>query len=74
MAKQESRRKMVCPNGCDAGFTTTAHIAQEWEVDGFGNFQKVSVDCLEVTHDPSFDNIWTCTKCGAEGEAKMVSS
>ena len=48
---------MVCPNGCDAGFTTSAHIAQEWEVDGFGNFQKVSVDCLEVTHDPSFDNI-----------------
>ena len=57
----------VCPNGCDSTFSTTAHVAQDWEVDSFGNF----VDNLggeQTIHGPDNDNIWTCLKCGAEAE------
>lgn len=61
------QRSVACPNGCNANFTTTAHIMQEWEVDGEGNFQKVTEECLMTTHGPDINNIWTCVKCGAEG-------
>lgn len=67
---REQRRKMVCPNGCNANFTTTGHIMQEWEVDCYGNFQKVTDDCLQTTHGANFENIWTCVECGAEGIVK----
>lgn len=60
--------KKVCPNGCNRGFSTTAHVMQEWQVDGSGNYQDVLQDCLEVTHKPDFENIWTCMECGAEAE------
>ena len=66
----EGVRKMVCPNGCGAGFATTGHVMQEWIVDAYGNFQEVLNDCLQTTHDADFDNIWTCMKCGAEGVIK----
>ncbi len=65
--QSEEVLKMVCPNGCNSNFATTGHVIQEWEVDAFGNFVEVLNDCLETTHDADFDNIWTCTKCGAEG-------
>ena len=65
--RRGKQRKMVCPNGCNANFTTTAHIMQEWEVDCYGNFVQVTDDCLQTTHEASFENIWTCTKCGTEG-------
>lgn len=58
--------KKVCPNGCDRGFSTTAHVMQEWQVDGFGNYKDVLNECLEVTHKPDFENIWTCMECGEE--------
>ena len=61
-------KKKICPNGCSKGFSTTAHVVQEWEVDETGNFKGVLQDCLEVTHPPDYDNIWTCMECGAEAE------
>lgn len=58
--------KKVCPNGCNRGFSTTAHVMQEWEVDGNGNYKDVLQECLEVTHKPDFENTWTCMECGEE--------
>ena len=63
------KRKMVCPNGCNKSFFTSAHVMQEWEVDAYGNFQSVLSNCLQVTRNPDFANIWVCSKCGAEGKA-----
>lgn len=60
-------RKMVCPNGCNANFITSAHVMQEWEVNAFGEFQEVVSDCLQVTHPPDQCNLWICSICGAEG-------
>lgn len=60
-------RRMVCPNGCNSHFTTTGHIMQEWEVDCQGHYIQVTEECLQVTHDADFDNVWICTSCGAEG-------
>lgn len=47
-------------------FVTVAHITQDWKVDEKGNFLEVAEDCLEVTHGPDRDNIWSCHICGAE--------
>lgn len=58
--------KHICPCCGGTTFTTTAHAMQEWEVDAEGNFIKVTENCLQVTHNPDDDNIWVCTKCGAE--------
>lgn len=65
-------RMMVCQNGCNAGFSTTAHVMQLWNVDAQGSFQEVIEDCLQVTHAPDYENVWECTKCGAEGKAFYV--
>ena len=67
-------KKMICPNGCNSTFLTTAHVMQEWEGDACGNFQKVVSDCLQVTHNPDFCNIWQCSKCGTEGEMVEVDN
>ena len=61
--------QMTCPNGCNAGFITTAHVTQEWKVDAKGNFIEAVNECVEVTHNPDFDNIWSCARCGAESHA-----
>lgn len=59
--------RMICPNcGKDTTFQTSVHVAQEWVVDGKGNFIECADECLEVTAEPDTDNIWTCRKCGAE--------
>jgi len=59
----------VCPkNPKHNKFITTAHVMQEWIVDKEGNFIKIAKggSCLEVTHKPDFDNLWTCQICGTE--------
>ena len=56
----------VCPNMCDANFITTAHVMQDWEVNSYGDYVKTINDCLQVTHKPDDDNIWSCSKCSAE--------
>lgn len=59
--------KAICPKNKDhKEFITVAHVTQDWRVDEKGNFLKVVDDCLEVTHDPNKDNIWSCAICGAE--------
>jgi len=59
-------KKHICPNGCGDEFYTTAHVMQEWKVDGYGNFISVEDDCLQITYAPNNDNIWACVICGAD--------
>lgn len=58
--------KVICPSNPDhKEFITTAHVAETWKVDSEGNFiEALSTD--EVTHDPDFDNEWTCFSCNAQ--------
>ena len=62
----------VCPNGCHAALSTTAHVMQDWKVDLEGNFIEVLDDALEMVCLPDDDNIWTCLKCGEEAELYMA--
>lgn len=57
----------VCPNHCEALFTTTTHVVQTWKVDALGNIvEEVSSD--EVIAGPDNGNIWECEECGTEAE------
>lgn len=59
--------KAICPNNIEhKQFVTTAHVCQDWVVDENGNFLEEENGCVEVTHGPDVDNIWTCKICGAE--------
>lgn len=55
----------ICPKCHGNRFITVAHVAQDWVVDEYGNYEE----CLETTEtvaDPDDDNSWTCYYCGAE--------
>lgn len=56
-----------CPKCGNDLFSVTAHIAQEWEIDGDKNFVRVIEDCTDVAHEPDEEDLWTCTKCGFNG-------
>jgi len=70
---ETAESKRACPKGCDpsAGFYTTAHVVQEWRVNQNGDFVATASECLEVTHGPHEDNVWTCVTCGEELPAKQ---
>lgn len=56
----------VCPNNKKhKTFITVAHVAEDWEVDGEGNFIDTQ-GTVEVVAKPNEDNTWTCKTCGAE--------
>ena len=53
-----------CPKcGCEK-FYVTAHVIQDWIVDCNGDYVETVEDCVEVTHFPKDDDIWTCKECG----------
>lgn len=52
-----------CPECGAESFFVTAHVTQDWVVDGFGNFIKSIDDCVEVTHRPNDEDIWSCYNC-----------
>ena len=55
-----------CPKcGCKQ-FIVSAHVTQGWIVDEYGEFVRVTEDCMEVTHFPDNEDLWTCTECGYE--------
>ena len=59
---------MVCPKDkTHDRFIATAHVTQDWIVDGEGNFVELSTksDC-QVLHEPDEEDIWTCAACGTE--------
>lgn len=63
-----SNWKMVCTNDpAHERFLTCATVLEEWEVDCHGDHLRTK-DFLDVVHDPSPDNLWTCATCGAEAK------
>ena len=60
------KKKAKCPNCESTKFLVTAHVTQDWEVEENGNFIKCTNECVEVTHEPNEEDIWTCAKCFSE--------
>ena len=58
--------KRICPKCGNNTFITTAHVMQDWIVDAEGNYLETSNNCVQVDHEPDPDNIWSCSRCGAE--------
>lgn len=59
----ERTSKKRCPKcGCDE-FFVSAHVVQDWKVNSDGDHLKTVTECVEVTHAPDDDDIWTCFKC-----------
>lgn len=53
-----------CPRcGYVKEFYVSAHVVQDWKVDGDGNFIKSVNDCIEVAHFPNNEDIWECANC-----------
>ena len=44
---------------------------QEWLVDETGDFVDVVTECLDVSHRPSGENLWTCQDCEDDPEIPM---
>ena len=59
-----------CPECGHDKFMVTAHVTQDWVVDGCGNFVRSLNDCVEVTHHPNDEDIWDCEKCFHSGSGK----
>jgi hypothetical protein len=60
--------KAICPNDPKHNrFYTTAHITQEWAVNGNGDFLEsvAPYDHTDVTHGPTPKKVWECAVCGA---------
>ncbi len=63
--------KATCPkNPNHKRFETAVHVKQLWEVTQVGDLVRVRNPCLEVTHEPEVDNIWTCGVCGVEAKVE----
>lgn len=58
--------KHICPKCGGKVFHATAHVTQDWEVDEWGTHSKTLNECVEVTHSPDDDDVWTCAVCGEE--------
>lgn len=63
-----------CPKCGSTTFHATAHVTQTWLVDEDGEFIKAETNCDEVTHSPDTEDLFECSKCGAEVLAKYVYS
>ena len=59
-----------CPKCGGVKFLATAHVTQDWVVDGNGNFLECIDECSEVTHQPDDDALWHCINCGHEASGK----
>lgn len=59
-----------CPNCGGTKFYVTAHVTQDWLVDGDETFLECSRDCVEVTHRPDDDDLWQCALCGYDSAGR----
>jgi hypothetical protein len=68
--------KAYCPtDNTHRTFVTVAHVTEDWVVDPDGNFLYTQDDSPhEVVADPSMDNIWYCSICGAEAVFREPNS
>ena len=62
-----------CPRCGSHCFCVSAHVVQDWLVDGDGNFLKSISDCVEVTHFPDDDDLWQCNTCGYDAAGKGLN-
>ena len=60
----------ICPKCGHDNFYVTAHVTQDWVVDGEGYFISSINDCVEVTHEPDDDDLWQCAGCGYEASGR----
>ena len=56
--------KYRCPKCGAESFEATAHVTQDWRIDGNGAFLQSLNDCVDVTHYPDESDIWDCANCG----------
>jgi len=71
--KHMAKMKITCPKSKrHKRFSVTAHVVQEWVVDEKSEWQRTTVDCLEVTHRPDRDDRFVCITCGAEAKVEAV--
>jgi hypothetical protein len=65
--------KLTCPNDPKHNrFSVTAHVSQEWEVDGSAQFQKCIQESIDTIHAPDKDDFYLCVVCNAQSKAKLV--
>ena len=57
------KAKYRCPRCGAESFEATAHVTQDWRIDGNGTFLQSLNECEEVTHYPNEDDIWDCANC-----------
>jgi hypothetical protein len=56
-----------CPeNRAHREFTVTVHVTQDWRVSETGEFIAEVKSCVEVTHRPDPEDVWTCAECGRQ--------
>lgn len=65
-----NKLRKKCPRCGNDTFEVTGHITQDWLVDSKGDFISVTTDCIDVTHRPDDDDIWSCFKCGHSAPGK----
>lgn len=53
-----------CPVCGSRQFNVTAHVAQDWLVDGDGEYLQTLTECSEIDHTPDDEDIWECACCG----------
>lgn len=62
-----SNVKYRCPECGAEAFIVTAHVTQDWKIDGNGNFLEEIESYVEVTHEPNEDDLWQCANCEYNG-------
>lgn len=63
--------KIICSNNPNHDkFAVTVQVAQDWEVDEYGNFLECIDECSEVYESPSTDHVYECMICGATATAR----
>lgn len=62
-----------CPKCGGTTFLVTAHVAQDWKVDGDEKFLECIADCTEATHRPDDEDIWACAGCGYEAPGRAFN-
>lgn len=70
LAAGDAVGKYRCPKCGAQKFSATAHVTQEWELDGSGDFAKELKSCVETTHRPDEEDIWDCMCCGFSAPGK----
>ena len=65
--------RKICPYCGSQVFSVTAHVTQDWLVDGNGYFRECTSDCVDVIHQPNDEDMWSCADCGFEAVGKELN-